>query len=181
MDKINEKGQIAKHILRVTYAHTIAYFIAGALMMVIMNYDEIWAMDIMSFYRPIDDPIMTIATPLQIPRGILIALFILPLRKVFFEEKYGLWKLWLIIFGFAVISTIGAPWASYESYIYTRFPLSLQLRGYPEAILYISLFTGILFISKKFAHKKIFDITVTTVVLLFNFILIFGYVTALNQ
>jgi len=110
-----------KLIWKITYAHTIAYFIAGTLMMVVMNYDEIWSMEIMSFYRPIDDPILAIATPLQIPRGILIALFILPLRKVFFEEKYGLWKLWLIVFGFAVISTIGAPWASYESYIYTFF------------------------------------------------------------
>jgi len=66
------KTDALKFIWRVTYAHTIAYFIAGALMMIIMNYDEIWAMDIMSFYRPIDDPILTLSTPLQIPRGILI-------------------------------------------------------------------------------------------------------------
>jgi len=174
---MSKKTETVKLIWRVTYAHTIAYFIAGALMMIFMNYSEIWAIDIMSFYRPIDDPILTLATPLQIPRGILIALFILPLRKVFFEEEHGLWKLGLIVFGFAVVSTIGAPWASYESYIYTLFPLSLQLRGYPEAILYISLFVGILNIStKKFAHKRIVDLIATIAVLGFSFMMIFGFV-----
>ena len=168
-------------IWKITYAHTIAYAVAGMLMMVFMNYDEIWALEIMSFYRPIDDPILTLATPLQVPRGILIALIILPLRKTFFEEKYGLWKLWLIVFGFAVISTIGAPWASYESYIYTNFPLSLQLRGYPEAVLYISLFVGILYVSTKFAHKKFIDITAAILIFGFSFMVIFGYISALNQ
>ena len=166
-----------KFIWKVTYAHTIAYAVAGILMMSFMNYNEIWAMEIMSFYRPIDDPILTLAIPLQIPRGILIALFILPLRKVFFEEKYGLWKLWLIVFGFAVISTIGAPWASYESYIYTVFPLSLQLRGYPEAVLYISLFVGILYISKKYAHKKIIDITAAILIFGFSFMVIYEFIS----
>jgi len=179
---MNKKIETIKFIWRVTYAHTFAYFIAGAVMMVAMNYDEIWAMEIMSFYRPIDDPILTLAIPLQIPRGILIALFILPLRKVFFEEKHGLWKLWLIVFGFAVISTIGAPWASYESYIFTHFPLSVQLAGYPEAIIYISLFIGILYISiKKFSHKKIIDIIAAITLSFFSFIMILGFISAFNQ
>ena len=175
------KTDTVKLIWRITYAHTIAYAIAGVLMMLFMNYDEIWAMEIMSFYRPIDDPILTLAIPLQIPRGILIALFILPLQKAFFEEKYGLLKLGLIVFGFAVISTIGAPWASYESYIYTHFPLSLQLKGYPEAILYISLFVGILHISKKFAHKKIIDVIASITTLGFSIIVIYGFISTLNK
>jgi hypothetical protein len=177
---MNKKMDAVKLIWRITYAHTIAYAIAGVLMMFFMNYDEIWAMEIMSFYRPIDDPILTIAIPLQIPRGVLIALFILPLRKAFFEENHGLWKLGLIVFGFAVISTIGAPWASYESYIYTLFPLSLQLKGYPEAVLYVSLFIGILHISQRFANKKVIDITAAIVLFLFSFLQILGFFS-LNQ
>ena len=51
---MNEKGQSAKFIWKVTYAHTIAYAIAGMTMMNLMNYEEIWAMEVMSFYRPID-------------------------------------------------------------------------------------------------------------------------------
>jgi hypothetical protein len=130
----------------------------------------------LSFYRPIDSPILYFATSLQIPRGILIALFILPLRKAFFEEKHGLWKLGLIVIGFAVISTIGAPWASYESFIYTRFPLWLQLKGYPEALLYVGLFIGILHISQRFAHKKIVDIIAIIMMLLLCFMTIGGFI-----
>ena len=170
------KSQIFQHILRVTYAHTIAYAIAGMVMMHFMNYEELWAMEVLSFYKPIDDPIHFFAIPLQVPRAILIALFILPLYKAFFEEKYGLWKLGLIVFGFAVISTIGAPWASYESYIYTRFPLSLQLKGYPEAILYVGLFIGILYLAKRFAGRKVMDITASVFMLLLCLVTAVGYV-----
>ncbi|MCL2739879.1 MAG: hypothetical protein FWE47_01610 [Oscillospiraceae bacterium] len=177
---MNKKRQTAKLIWRITYAHTIAYFIAGALMMYFLSYEEIWAMDIMSFYRPIDDPLMILAgTVLQIPRGILIALFILPLRKAFFEEKYGLWKLGLIVIGFALISTIGAPWASYESYIYTKFPLWLQLKGYPESILYVGLFIGILYISQKFEHKKAITILSIVIMSLLSIMSIMGYMQAI--
>jgi hypothetical protein len=178
---MNEKGQVAKHIWKVTYAHTIAYAVAGILMMNLLNYDEIWAMEIMSFYRPIDSPVYSLAIVLQIPRGILIALFILPLRKAFFEEKYGLWKLGLIVIGFAVISTIGAPWASYESFIYTRFPLWLQLKGYPEALLYVALFIGILYISQRLAHKKIIDIIAAIMLLFLCFMQIAAFIMTLNQ
>ena len=177
---MHEKGQSAKFIWKVTYAHTIAYAIAGMIMMNLMNYEEIWAMEVMSFYRPIDSPILYFAISLQIPRGILIALFILPLRKAFFEEKHGLWKLGLIVIGFAVISTIGAPWASYESYIYTRFPLWLQLKGYPEALLYVGLFIGILYISQRFAHKKIVDIIAAIMVMLLSLMSIGGFIYSIK-
>jgi len=172
-----KKSEIFKHIWRVTYAHTIAYAVAGIVMMYFMNYEELWAMEVLSFYKPIDDPIHHFAIALQVPRGILIALFILPLYKAFFEEKYGLWKLGLIVFGFSLISTIGAPWASYESYIYARFPLSLQIKGYPEAILYIGLFIGILYLAKRFAGKKAMDITAAILMTLVCLITIAGYLS----
>jgi len=162
---MENKNDLLGHFWKVTYAHTIAYFIAGVLAMSFMNYEAIWATEIMSgFYRPIDSLIVGLGgTILQIPRGILIALFILPLRKVFFEEKLGLLKLGLIVFGFSVISTIGAVCSSYEGFIYLKLPLEIHLMGYFECILYISLFIGILFIAQKFAHKKV--VTVLAIVL----------------
>ena len=172
-----EKG-LLRYIWEVVYAHTIAYTIAGILAMSILNYEELWATEILSsFYLPIDSPIVSLAMILQIPRGILIALFILPLRKAFFEEKYGLWKLGLIVFGFSLISTIGAPWASYESYIYTKFPLNIQIMGYPESIIYIGLFIGILYLTKRFSHKKIVTVCAIIMMVLICFSSIFSYIT----
>ncbi|MCL2722133.1 MAG: hypothetical protein FWD47_12460 [Treponema sp.] len=168
---MEKKNDLLSYFWQVTYAHSIAYFIAGVIAMAFMNYEALWATEIMSgFYRPIDSPIVGLGgTILQIPRGILIALFILPLRKVFFEEKLGLLKLGLIVFGFSVISTIGAVCSSYEGYIYLKLPLEIHLMGYFECVLYISLFIGILFIAQKFAHKKI--VTILPIILIILLIL----------
>jgi len=179
---MEKKNDLIKHFWQITYAHSIAYFIAGVLAMAFMNYEAVWATEIMSsFYRPIDSPIVGLGgTILQIPRGILIALFILPMRKVFFEEKWGLLKLGLIVFGFSVISTIGAVCSSYEGYIYLKLPLEIHLMGYFECLLYISLFIGILFITQKFAHKKIVTILPIIFIVLLILMGIAGYLEAIG-
>ena len=179
---MEKKNDLLKHFWNVTYAHSIAYFIAGVLAMTFMNYDAIWATEIMSgFYRPIDSPIVVLGgSLLQIPRGILIAFFILPLRKVFFEEKSGLLKLGLIVFGFSVISTIGAVCSSYEGFIYLKLPLEIHFMGYFECILYISLFIGILFAAQKFAHKIILIVLPIVLMVLIVLMGITGYLAAIG-
>jgi hypothetical protein len=173
-----EKKNLLQFFWQVTYAHTIAYFIAGASSMLLLNYDEIWATELISsFYRPIDSMAVALGPILQIPRGVLIALFILPLRKAFFEEKHGLLKLGLIVFGFAAISTIGAVWASFEGFIYLKMPLQMHLMGYPEIVAYISLFIGILYIAQKYAHKrfvKILPIIIMSLIVLMSTMNILG-------
>ena len=63
-----------------------------------MNYRDLFATDVIpSFMKPVDEPIVVLGPVLQIFRGILLALVLLPLRKVFFEEKNGLMKLGVII------------------------------------------------------------------------------------
>ena len=97
--------------------------------------------------KPVDEPIVVLGPVLQIFRGILLALVLVPLRKVFFEEKNGLMKLGVIILGLSLLSTIGPTMGSFEGYIYTKIPYMYQMLGYPEAILYVLLFIGILYVS----------------------------------
>jgi len=176
---MGKKDNLVQYFWQITYAHTIAYFIAGLLSKIFMNYDELWATEIMSsFYRPIDAPIISLAIFLQMPRGILIALFILPLRKAFFVENRGLLKLGLIVLGFSAISTIGAVCSSYEGYIFLKLPLEIHLIGYPEILFYISLFVGILYVSQKFVHKKIIIISSITLMIFIGFFGIMGYLAA---
>lgn len=53
-----------------------------------MNYRDLFATDVISsFMKPVDEPIVVLGPVLQIFRGILLALVLLPLRKVFFLEK----------------------------------------------------------------------------------------------
>ena len=71
-----------------------------------MNYRDLFATDVISsFMKPVDEPIVVLGPVLQIFRGILLALVLLPLRKVFFEEKNGLMKLGVIILGLSLLST----------------------------------------------------------------------------
>ena len=178
---MEKRENLAKYFWRVTYSHAIAYWLAGALMMVFMNYDYLWSTEhIAAFYRPLTSPLIPLAPLLQIPRGILIALFILPLRNAFFIEKYGLLKLWLIVFGFAAVSTIGAVWSSFEGLIFLKLPFRIHLMGYPEILTYISLFVGILYLSKRFAHRKITTIMPIIMMLFIVFASIAGTMQAIK-
>jgi hypothetical protein len=156
-----------KFAWRVIVAHTIAYFIAGIFAMNVFNYDELFSSGTFSlFMRPTTEPIIALGACLQIIRGVVMALALLPLRKVFTENKYGFLKLGFLILGLSVLSTFAAAGGSVEGFIYTKLSIMEQIIGYPEAILWISLFIGILWIFYKFEKK-----TVSVIALIF-FILI---------
>ena len=53
--------------------------------------------------------------------------------------------------------------------------------GYPEAVIYVLLFIGILGFSKKYKHKKIVTILSIIIVTLISIMGIMGYITAKNK
>ena len=177
---MEQKKCLARYIWQVTYAHTISYFIAGVIAMAFFDYREWWSSEFMSaFYRDIETPIVALGGGfLQIFRGIIVALILLPLRKTFFEEKYGLLKLALIVFGFSIVSTYGAVITSFEGLIYLKVPLIYHIKGIPEGLIWLSLFIGILFISIKYSHKKIVTILSITFVSLIVLMSLMGYMAA---
>ena len=176
---MESKQDLVRYFWQITYAHTIAYFIAGIFALVVMNYRELFATEVIaSFMYPVDAPIVALGPFLQIFRGILLALILLPLRKTFFEEKHGLIKLGITIVGLSLLSTIGPSIGSFEGYIYTKIPYMYQIMGYPEAILYVLLFVGILGLSIKYAHRKITTALSIVFVLLISLASIMGFAMA---
>ena len=173
---------LVKYFWQVTSAHTISYFIAGIIGMTLFNYQDWWSSEYMTaFYRDINSPIVALGGGfLQIFRGIIVALILLPLRKTFFEEKYGLLKLALIIFGFSIVSTYGAVITSFEGLIYLKVPFIYHIKGIPEGLIWLSLFIGILFISIKYSHKKIVTILSIIIVALIAIMTIVGYFGAMG-
>jgi hypothetical protein len=175
-----EKGRnLVRYFWQVTYAHTISYFIAGVICMTIFDYQQWWSSEYMSaFYRDIDSPIVALGGGvLQMFRGLIVALILLPMRKTFFEEDFGLLKLALIIFGFSIVSTYGAVISSFEGLIYLKVPMSYHLKGIPEGLIWLSLFIGILFVSRKYSHKKIvkvLPVIVVGLILLMTIMAFFG-------
>jgi hypothetical protein len=176
-DKAMEKKfNVVKYFWQMVYSHTIAYFIAGIFALVVVNYKELYLTDVISsFMRSVDEPIVALGPFLQIFRGIIIGLVLLPLRKVFFEEKQGLIKLGLIIVGLSLVSTIGPTIGSFDGYIYTKIPYMYQILGYPEAIIYVLLFIGILKVSIKYEHKKIITVLSIIIMVLIGFMGVMGY------
>jgi hypothetical protein len=176
---MEKKIDIVKYFWRIVYAHTIAYFIAGLFALIGVNYRDLFATEILSsFMRSVDEPIVALGPILQIFRGIIIALVLLPLRKTFFEEKNGLIKLGIIIIGLSLLSTIGPTMGSFEGYIYTKIPYIYQFLGYPEAVMYVALFIGILKISIKYGHKRIIAIISIIIMALILLMGIMGYIMA---
>jgi len=176
---MEKKSNVVKYFWQIMYAHTIAYFIAGIFAVVVINYRELYETEIISsFMLSVDTPIVALGPFLQVFRGIIIALILLPLRKTFFEEKYGLLKLGLIVIGLSLLSTIGPTMGSFDGYIYTKIPYMYQILGYPEAIIYVLLFIGILGVSIKYAHKKIITILSIPIMVLICLMSIMGYVMA---
>jgi len=176
---MEKKFNVVQYFYQIICAHIVAYFIAGIFALIVINYRELFSTEIISsFMRPVDAPIVALGPFLQIFRGIILALILLPLRKPFFEEKNGLLKLGLIIIGLSLLSTIGPTMGSFEGYIYTKIPYMYQILGYPEAIIYVLLFIGILSILIKFSHKKIITILSIIIMVLISLMSIVGYVMA---
>jgi len=169
-----------KFAWRVTVAHVIAYFIAGAFAFYFFRYDELFSSGTFAqFMKPTTDPIIPLGTCLQIIRGIIMALVLLPIRKVFTDDKYGFLKLGLLILGLSVLSTFAAAFGSVDGFIYTKLTIMEHIIGYPEAFLWIFLFTGILWILYKF-EKKTVNIIIIVLLILIVFMSVAGYFQALQ-
>ncbi len=155
----------ATFIWRVSAAHVIAYFIAGIFALVFMDYKNHYSSESLSLLmRPTDSPWVALGPGLQIFRGLIIALVLLPIRSFIFQKNGFLKLLWLVL-GLSFISTIGPTPGSFDGYIYTILPLKYHLLGIPEAILYVSLFTGILLLWYKLEKKYITVISIIMVIL----------------
>ena len=135
------RNQKVEFIWRIASSHTIAYFIAGIFALLFMNYKEEFASEIMSvIMRPVESPWVALGAGLQIFRGIIIALVLLPFKDALLS-KNGWTKLSVLILGLSYFSTIGPTFGSFEGYIYTKIPIQYHLLGLPEALIYTFLFT----------------------------------------
>jgi len=158
----------------------IAYFIAGLFAYNFIHYKELYATKELSLLmRPVTTPIVALGPVLQLIRGMILALVLLPFRKVIVEEKHGYLKLALLIVGLSVISTIGPAPGSFDGYIYTIIPAGYQMLGYIEAALYVFLFVSILAGSYKLEKAWVNTVAIVLLILI-TLAGIAGYVSLRN-
>ena len=167
-----------KFTWRIIVAHIIAYFFAGVIAMNLFSYKELFVSETFSlFMRPTTEPIVALGVCLQLIRGIIMALVLLPIHRVFTEGKYGFLKLGFLILGLSVLSTFAAAFGSIDGFIYTKLSFMEHIIGYPEAFLWIFLFMSILWIFYKF-EKKAISITSIIMFVLILLMSIAGYFAA---
>ena len=82
------------------------------------------------------------------------------------------------MFGFSVISTYAAAISSFEGLIYLKVPFIYHIQGIPEAIIWLSLFIGILYVSIKYKNNKIVSILPVIFML---FIVLIGLMVLVNM
>lgn len=145
MSTATARGSFPRFALRAMVAHTVTYFLFGALFSQAFHYDRIFGMEtIRDYMRPIDSAYVLVGPVLQPLRGALFAVGIWPLRGFLVEHRHG----WLVLWGmFLVFGILGPPAAapgSMEGVIYSRLPLWYHLMGLPEMTLQTLAFSVVL-------------------------------------
>ncbi|MEA1897336.1 MAG: hypothetical protein U9N53_06690, partial [Bacteroidota bacterium] len=155
-----------KFIWRIAASHTIAYFIAGIFALVFMDYKEQFGSDFMSvLMRPIESPWVAVGPGLQVIRGVIVALVLLPFKDIFIN-RYGWLKLAALILGLSYFATLGPVFGSFDGYLYTKIPLQYHLLGLPETLIYTFLFAFIIYVWYKMPGKVWNIISVAFVILI---------------
>lgn len=177
---MTKRNDIPKFIWRITYSHFTAYFLAGIFALTFLDYKELFATEKLALLmRPVSDPIVALGPLLQFFRGILIALILLPIRKVITEQKNGFFIMGWLILGLSLLSTIGPTSGSFEGYIYTTIPAAYQALGYIEGLLYIVLLVFMMWVSYRY-EKKWLNILFIIIVLIICSFSLMGYFQALH-
>ena len=145
-------------VLYVTFAHCITYFICGAVFSQLMGYSAWWKQPVIcEYFRDFEGGASAAGPFVQIIRGLLFGLVLIPFRDFLREKKYGWLWLWLV---FVVIGIIGTPSAapgSIEGVIYSRLPLVFHFVGLPEICSQTLLFSFLVYrhLNPQEEQKKI--------------------------
>ncbi|MBC7743674.1 MAG: hypothetical protein H7096_01070 [Flavobacterium sp.] len=122
----------------------ITYFIFGILAVSVLDYKGAFENPPLShLMKPVDSPWVAAGPVLQIFRGLVFSIALWFFKDNFLFKKYGWLKLWGLIVGLSLLSTVGPTPGSIEGLIYTKIPVISQLKGYIEALpqtLFFSLF-----------------------------------------
>ena len=160
-----------RFLARVTASHVVTYFVAGILAYSLLDYATLFQSEGFScLMRPLDTWWIAAGPALQIIRGLIFALALYPFRSVFLAEHRGWLKLWGLLLGLAIFSTAGAAPGSVDGMIYTKIPISSQVRGLPEILLQTLAFSAALTAWHRHPHRAWAWVmgTVTVLVLLMS-------------
>ena len=120
-----------------------------------INYASMYSSPEMAcFMRPLTSPLVTFGPIFQFIRGPIIALILIPFRRVFLEKKWGWMLLWAALFVLMQLAPQGVSPGTIEGWIYTKVPVSFGLKFLPESIVYTGILSWIVFIWERRAERR---------------------------
>lgn len=131
--------------IKTIVVHTVTYFVMGLLAMEFLDYAHEFAKPgLMTYMRPLSDPLVAAGPLFQPVRGLIFAVAFYPIRNVLFGRRDGWAVMWLLLVALGILSTFGPSPGSIEGIIYTSRPLVLQIFALPEVVLQSLFLSAIL-------------------------------------
>ncbi len=118
---------------RTIVSHTVTYFFAGILALVLFDYDTRFSEPPLNvLMRPTDDPLVLAGVLFQPLRGLLFGVVFYLFRDRLFGQPNGWLLTWTMLVFVGILSTFGPTPGSIEGMIYTQIPILTQLGGLIE-------------------------------------------------
>ena len=166
---------------RITSSHMITYFIMGIIAASTLNYKGAFETPPLSYLmKPIDSSSVALGPVFQVFRGLVFSMALWFFKDNFLYEKYGWLKLWGLLVGLSILSTVAAASGSIEGFIYTKIPVASQLKGYIEVLPQTLLFSLLVFYWYQIP-KKLWNILSMIIVSLIVILCILGWLAANHQ
>jgi len=134
-------SRAGQFVVRATVIHVVTYFVVGIVAALAIDYESLFEQPVIRDYmRPFGSVSLLIGPVVQILRGVIIGLVLLPFRHAI-AERAGWLRLWLLLVGIGVLSTYAAAPSSIEGLVYTKVPLWYHAIGLPEMLVQSLLFS----------------------------------------
>lgn len=123
-----------RFLLRTTGIHAVTYLVVGIVAALVLDYESLFAEPVVRDYmKPFGSVALFVGPAIQVLRGALTALVLLPFRALL-GARWGWLQLWLLLVVVGILSTSAAAPSSIEGVVYTRLPLWYHAVGLPEML-----------------------------------------------
>jgi hypothetical protein len=147
---MNESARPLSFLVKVTIAHAASYFVVGIVAATVFDYESLFAEPVISDYmRGFGSVALFVGPLVQVLRGLITALVLLPFRSVLATRHGWLW-LWLLLVGIGILSTSAAAPSSLEGVVYTKLPLWYHFIGLPEMLVQTLIFSVLVWLVARY-------------------------------
>lgn len=143
-DRVATTGSPAplRFVASAALSHVVTYLVVGLLASRALDYAEILGRPVIGdYYLPYGSGDLVVSTTLQLLRGALFGVVLLPFRGVLAASRWGWLWLWAVLVVIGILGTPAAAPSSFEGLLYTRLPLWFHALGLPEMLLQTGAFS----------------------------------------